>query len=790
LDFLYQHKIKHTQNQSLMRKFFTLFFVLFLAAYTQAETVTKTYNVTNLTVTTKDGFQTINFDDMVLGGPIGEPALPYYAVKLMLPPGHEAVSISFHGEDLTSVQGYHKLYPMQPSRPLSQRESNSPFSINSAVYSSADTYPQSQTGRLSTHFMNGYAYALATFTPLQYVPESGEIKWFQTVTIVIETRESERAIQALANLPMNEETAARCRAYAQNTEMSDNYGNSQRSANSYDVLIITPQTFETNMEGLKNLYMNQGMKVNVSTTEFIASNSTGIDMPEKIRNHIISEYQNNGISQVILGGDVELVAYRGFYCHVQSSSVYEDDGIPADLYYSALDGNWNTNGNSKWGEIGEDDLLPDISVGRISFSNIAELSAIINKTLKYQTQPVEGELNDHLLAGENLYYGPDTWGSDYLELLIGYRTDNGYTTNGIPESYPILKMYDELGDWSPQDLINTINTGRSFISHVGHANENYTMKLYNSDITNSNFYGVNGVDHNFPLVYTHGCICGSYDANDCIGERMICIDNFASVFVGNSRYGWFNEGQTEGPSAHLHREFMDALFTDSLQRVGSAHMESKIATAPWVNAPGQWEEGALRWCFYDCNVLGDPAMAIWANEPRDISTTYPASIALEAGSFYVVVTEEGLPAKNLTVAAIKDNVLVGRGITDNEGIAEVVFDVAIGETGPLQIIVSGYNCKPTSYTTQIASNVGITDQETARIQVVPNPASEQIQVTLDENLTAGTFILTDLSGRIVKEFKFQPQRSVTIPLTGIEKGVYLLQMPGSKSKALTKIIVQ
>jgi len=80
-----------------------------------------------------------------------------------------------------------------------------------------------------------------------------------------------------------------------------------------------------------------------------------------------------------------------FFCEVQSSSLYSDDDIPADLYYSALDGTWNDDGDNLWGEIGEDDLLPDVSVGRMSFSNSAELANILNKSMMYQENPILGE---------------------------------------------------------------------------------------------------------------------------------------------------------------------------------------------------------------------------------------------------------------------------------------------------------------------------------------------------------------------------------------------------------------
>lgn len=133
--------------------------------------------------------------------------------------------------------------------------------------------------------------------------------------------------------------------------------------------------------------------------------------------------------------------------------------------------------------------------------------------------------------------------------------------------------------------MNSINAGRNFIHHVGHANDSYVMKFYNWDITNSNFAGVNGITHNFRVISSHGCICGAFDYNDCIAEKMVSIENFAAIFIGNSRYGWFNEGQTEGPSAHLHREYVDAMFTDKLNRAGRAQVESKLLHPPGLMLP-------------------------------------------------------------------------------------------------------------------------------------------------------------------------------------------------------------
>ncbi len=337
------------------------------------------------------------------------------------------------------------------------------------------------------------------------------------------------------------------------------------------------------------------------------------------------------------------------------------------------------------------------------------------------------------MAGENLYSNPDTWGSDYLELLIGSKADNGYTTVGIPESYTFNKMYDETTNWSGFDLISQLNQGYPMLHHSGHANETYVMKLSNWDISDANFSGMNGTTHNYCLVYTHGCLCGSFDFEDCIAEEMVSINNFAAAFVGNSRYGWFNEGQTEGPSAHLHREFLDALYTDKLNRLGRAHMESKIATAPWVTAPGQWEPGAIRWCFYDCNVLGDPAMAVWTDNALNIVTTYPSNLVKGSTSMNVGVTSNGLGVNGLTCVFLMDGIIRGMGLTDDQGNVNIVFDGPLQNTGNAELIVSGYNCLPVTYAITVTGTVGIPSEINAigAMQVFPNPVDEILNINFE-----------------------------------------------------------
>jgi hypothetical protein len=790
-----------------MKKFkFILFVLLCVYASLNARVIEKTYYFDNYQVTQIDNYETINFSNTLLTGKTGEPVLPYHSISLLLPPGEIAESIEMIGEDETTIPGNFTIYPQQFVRPVSEAASGE-FVKNELIYSMTGAYPSSQTGEITTQFMNGYSIALSAFTPLKYYPASGEASFYKKITIRIHTQKDTKANNALANLTANKEVLKRVKGFVQNPDLVNLYPDKISNNDDYQLLIISPAQFEDELFTLIDLYRNRGLNTKIISTDSIYSASSGQDSQEKIRNFIIQEYQNYNIEYVLLGGDVEQIPYRGFYCHVQSSVVYEDDDIPADLYYSALDGTWNDNGNNLWGEIGEDDLLPEVSVGRIPASNSSELNNLLNKIVSYQNTPVLNELDKPLLAGEDLYSNPQTWGGDYLDLLIGYHEDNGYTTSGIPIEDNIEKLYDrDLGSWSGATLISKINGGKSFVYHVGHANSSYVMRLSSSDITNSNFSQVNGVVHNYTLVNTIGCDCGAFDQSDCIAEKMVNIQNFAAAFVGNSRYGWFNEGQTEGPSPHLQREFVDALYHDKLYRIGEAFLESKIATAPWVNAPGQWEEGALRWCFYCNNVLGDPAMGVWTNEPMPIQVNYSYSIPPGAPSVDVSVTSGGNPVEGLSCAVIKDSVLYGVGITDTLGNATVTLDPPITEIGNAELVVSGYNCLPASYSLMVTSieddgNKVLAPYETKLYDNYPNPFNPSTNIRFSiSDLPAGrqgsrftTLKVYDVLGNevatLVNEEKPAGSYEVSFNASMLASGIYYYRLTAGNFVEIKKMLL-
>lgn len=687
-----------------MFKKFTLVVSLMLCGFLlKADVIEKTwYFDAPEVVKSKDG-ELLKFGDSFMSGMAGEPALPWQKISLLLAPGEEAVSVEVTFVEQKKLDQSIYLSPYQSSRPLSEKRP-SQYLKNEDVYQSNENYPVTKHGKLTTNWLNGMGIAFSTFTPVSYFPASGELYYATEVKVTITTKQINRNTETAVWL--NQSTNQTMESLVQNPEALDAYLFKSRENSDYDMLIVTPESYFEQFQPLVEMYYQRGFKVQLVAKETIQSEMTGLDLQEKIRNFLIQEYNEHGIEYVIMGGDVQLIPARGLYCYVESGGGYSDFGIPADLYYAALDGNWNNDNDDRWGEPGEDDLLPELAVARMPFGNAAELANMLNKSMMYQQQPVLGELEKPLFVGENLYSNPDTWGRDYLELLVGETSENGYTTNGIPEFYETERMYEFNSSWSGNDLINSINQGKQFVHHVGHASPTYVAHLYNSDITNANFSATNGVDHNFTLFHTHGCDCGAFDNSDCILEKMVLIENFAVAVIGNSRFGWFNEGQTEGPAAHLHREMTDAFYNDKIPYLGMALRESKIQTAPWVTAPGQWEEGALRWNFYDLNILGDALLSVWTAEPFVPEVNYTAELIIGLSETAVNIQFQGEALAGYRCQLRQDGIMLGIGDTDTDGNAVIIFDEPLNQTGEAELVIVGQNISQQILPVTIIPNEG------------------------------------------------------------------------------------
>ena len=731
-----------------------VFAFFFLGSILQAQTIEKTLVFKNPVLQQKGDEQVLTLDETRLHGRPGEPLLPYRSVRLALPPGQTLDRLEIIPGPRITLPGSFRIAPAQPDRQFSNIGPQDHMK-KETVYTSKTPYPQTTTPQGQVHYLHGVAFVLATVTPASYVPASGELGYSETVTLRVHTRPAMNKAPFTDHLPASNALRNMISGFAQNPELLKSYPMAAPDADDYPLLIVTSQAFAQGMEALVAFYQARGLKAQIMTQEDIEATYSGVDPQEQLRNAIRGEVTDHGVEMVLLAGDAEVIPYRPFYAAAYSGG-WTYANIPSDLYYSALDGTWDDNGDGVYGQPEEADLLPEIGVGRLPISNQTDLANMLHKIMQYQDHPVTGELRNLLLAGEKMWDNPKTWSADFLDLLVGDHEDNGYTSSGIPENYPIRKLYDHdmiPNEWTVPDLLSQIGQGGTAVYHSGHSNVLYNMRMNTSAINNTNFATLDGVTHNYVLVNTQGCSPGAFDSQDSIGEKMVTLETFAVAFVGASRSGWFNEGQTDGPAIHLAREFVDGLYGQGLGHLGLCHMHSQLETAPWVDPPNEHEPGATRWNFYGLTVLGDPALVLWTDEPAALTLNHTGMTPKPNAAHRFWVQRNGQPASGCVVALLDNDNIVAYGRTNEQGEAQIRGDIA---DGTYQAIVSGYNGQTLHTSVQIvdthvADNGSLRPTSPRLESNYPNPFNPETRmgVTLPQT---GKMVLEiyDVTGRRVR----------------------------------------
>ena len=660
-----------------------------------AKEESKIYQFPKPEITYVGGYAHISIPQTSTFGNPGDPALPAFGVSLLLPYQTKGTITSITGNPI-KIKIDAPVYPIQQQYPLSKIDSSiKPTKPNFAIYS-LEQYPTNNFQNERTELYRGHSIFTAVINPIKYLPKENAILYFPEIKVVVNSVDN-KSTNITANYRNDSATNKMLAEMIQNKEEIRSYPNVTQSKDrdNYDYLIVSYPDYVDQFQVLADYKNSLGLKTKIYTTDYIYQNSTGADNQEKIRNFIIDQYQNNGISYLLLAGDADKVPERGFAVMIDQNP---DADIACDLYYSNLDGTWNDNNNNLWGEWNEKDLIGELAVGRASVGSTTEAQHFVHKQIMYQQSPVVADLTKGLMVGENLGWTP--WGKDYMEEIRLGSTNWGYTTTGIPEQINVETLYDHDATWSPNQLYNKWNSGQNLVYHLGHANVNYVMKFYNSSVTTSNLTN-NGVDHGYYILNTQGCYCNSFDNRstegqtlgyDAISEKLTNLANGPVCFIGNTRYGWGSGNDTNGASQHLQREFNDAIYAENITAIGDAHQKSKTDTAPFVTPTS-----VLLWSYYENTLLGDPTLDIWTNQPQTLVGDVPSVLPLGTHIINIPFTINGEYARNIRVTAIMNGEVLTSTITDDFGNCMMLLDTPLDQAGTLSLVASGHNILDTTF---------------------------------------------------------------------------------------------
>ena len=585
----------------------------------------------------------------------GAPSIPAQFANILLPAGAQNVSISASGDWTLLAEGVLPV-PAQPRRPKSKPRSA--FIPANHRYASAEPWPAAVATYQGDHEMQGYRFVSVRVNPLVYVGAEKKLYLREkvTVTATYDEAPATRTISSkqaglfgplVDSLVVNPSAAF---APAVRT--------AEPKAGAVDYLVITSASLSNAFQQIATYRASAaggGYTTRVLTTNAIGTLYPGTDIQAKIRACISNSVATLGTTMVLLGGDDTVVLDRNCYVAVISESTYETN-MPTDLYYSGLSGNWNGDGDARYGETTDGvDMAWDVVVARLPMRTAAQVTNYLNKVMAYEAGlPATNKI---ILGGP---YAWDTYTlnnrpSDDVTIdgHAGFRSTSPAHTSvsdseawlrrlyrdGIRSNWPAAVgiMCDTLTSWDSSICgsfaLNATNTTSRFnqnwthLMFSGHG-EPQAWGLESGDFTPSAASALTGLT---AFVYTDACLTGAFDGQPnitvdvgtadewtyttepCLGEGFLRNTRAlggALAYMGCARYGWGDPDAAPasntangGPSTVYAYKFYKRMYETGGRTLGTAFAMHK---ADMVSLSGT--DDCERWIQFGMNLLGDPAL--------------------------------------------------------------------------------------------------------------------------------------------------------------------------------------
>ncbi|RKX69028.1 hypothetical protein DRP53_09395 [candidate division WOR-3 bacterium] len=613
---------------------------------------------------------------------VGRPEIMVKGVLVEIPEENQVVNYQITELHFTPVEGSYRIRPVPRPQILSLPPRPEP-EPDPKIYLSDNPYPEEPIRIQGIHNFMGRQYLELLIYPVRYFPRSGRIELIDRLVISLTLRPKR----------VNGRVDA------------------------VDYLIITNSTMSSEFQRLADWKRSLGFKTWIRDVDWITTNYPGRDRPERIRNYL-KTLIDSGIDYLLLGGDTDILPCRFAYAMTCSAFYHpREDSLPCDLYFADLDGTWDRDNDGIFGEVEDSvDLYPDLLVGRAPVNTAAEARAFVDKTITYEKNPSSGYLTSALFAAEYLWPGTD---SGLSKDKIGNES--------FPSYYNLTKLYERLGNESPQAVINGIERGQGLLNHNGHGwidimscATGYLRNYHMDNLNNPNKYG---------CFYSIGCWTTAFDF-DCIAEHFVLNPNGGGIaFVGNSSYGWGSPGNpTFGYSDRFDQRFFHELFCEGHPRLGEALAYDKIHFIPYSR-----EKNVYRWHQYQLNLLGDPSLMIHTKEPVALQVNLPDSLPISSQGIIVTVTKNNLPIPEAWISLRKGGEWFSRFVTDSEG--KAILSYQFQTTGSCSLTISAHNYLPSEPVIPVFSSPFpnliryFYDDRMGNQDSIPNP-NEDIYLTI------------------------------------------------------------
>ena len=668
------------------------FFVLLPLAGGMGETISLEFKVDNADIRFYDvaeggiglaveGFERTNYFDL--------PGIPYRVVSVLLPQGETVSSFGVEIMESVILKESVDLAPFEGDL-LENGDRAGIVAVTSEVTRDGSIFPRWKVQHLGTSGYRGYRMAIFAIYPLQYDLASGLLTLDRRLELVVETEPEsgggEDAQRLRSVEGFRERNKRDIESMVRNPEAVSTYLFNDIEVDDTDrgylpsyipsiegsevsYVIVTNEEMAPVFEELALWKTKKGVPAVVRTVEWIEQNyREGADKAESIRNFIREAYAKWGAEWVLLGGDTDVIPARyGFV------TFYTGEFIPTDMYYSCLDGNWNADGDSLWGEAfhsaydrGDNvDLYSEVYVGRMPVSNYLEARVLIDKVMDY-AEPVErSSKGKFTIFGEVIFPAPYNPGDPIF--LDGASLGEFIYTEHLEGNPDIVtdRQYENCTEYpgsiclTRSSALDSMESGTNHILHLGHGYA-YNMSVGTGSILNVDADNLENGNRTFSM-YLMNCTNAAFDMK-CLAEYFLLNENGGAYAVTGSSRSTF-------PSTIIPymNEYYDLLLTQGVEELGKCQTKSR---EPFT--PSAVSETADRWTHFIYNYLGDPELEMFRGEPGEFTVLTPPEAYYGPNDITVEVQSGGAPVDSALVCLYKEGDDYAYGLTDISG--SITFD--------------------------------------------------------------------------------------------------------------------
>ena len=500
----------------------------------------------------------------------GQAKLPVLNYLVQIPQGANP-SVSIISEDweyttLTELNLPDQVIPVQPSVVKTIDSMNQvEFTIDNLYYSTDKLMQTDKAKILETGILRGHRFALVQISPVQYNPVTGELNIMTSCELEIdlpnsdmeETYEKIERYSSPAYEDFFKGIFINCDDFITNSQKSSFGTIPSFASNGY--LIIVYDDFYSQIQTFADWKESIYYEVTVTKTSEIPGGSSR----ENIQSYIQNAYDTwtTPPSYVLLVGDTgQIPAFNG-----QSSNT------ATDLYYATVDGS---------------DYFPDIFIGRFPASQVSHVTAMVDKTVGYESG--DWANTDFVTKGAFMA------GNDNYQISEGthnFVIDNYFN----PLGFTCDKLYEVTYGATTEDVRNSLNDGRGVAIYSGHGSS--TSWADGPYFSQSD---VNGLINQGMLsfVCSHACVTGQYSSGECFGETWIRAPNKAAIIF------W-------GSSANTLWDEDDILEKETLAEYDNFRPVAEMTDKGKIDLYAHYGGGGYTKYYFECyNIFGDPSVII------------------------------------------------------------------------------------------------------------------------------------------------------------------------------------